>query len=68
MEELRELELVGDGAGGVELALLGALAVAEVERVCLVLARRDGGADGRVHTAGEADNGARACAIRARQR
>ena len=57
-KELCELEFVGDGAGGLELALLGALAIAEVQGVGLVLLRGDGGADGGVHAAGEADDGA----------
>jgi hypothetical protein len=38
-----------------------------VEGVGLVLERGDGGADGGVHAAGEADDGAGACAIGARR-
>ena len=44
--------------GGFQFAALGALAVAEVEGVGLVVAGGEGGADGRVHASGEADYGA----------
>jgi len=54
-KKLCELELVGDGPGGLEFALLGALSVAEVQGVGLMLLCRDGGADGRIHAAGKAN-------------
>jgi len=57
-QELDAAEGMGDGAGALEFALLGALAVAEVEGVGVEVAGGEGGADGGVHAAGEADDGA----------
>jgi hypothetical protein len=58
-EERRELELVGDGAGALEFALFGALSIAEMHGIGFMLVGGNGGADGGVHAAGEADYGAR---------
>ena len=67
-QELASCSSRSDGAGAGQFALLGALAIAEVEGVGLMLARGDGGADGGVHAAGEADDGARTGAVGASTR
>ena len=51
------MKCLGDGPGGFQFPTLGALAVAEVEGAGLVVASGEGGADGRVHASGEADDG-----------
>lgn len=60
VQKIAEAEAFSDGAGGLQLAALGALPVAEVERVGIVVAGGKGGADGGIHASGEADDGARA--------
>lgn len=59
-QEVAEPKCFGDGAGGLQLPVLGALSIAEVKSVGIVIAGGERGTDGGVHSSGEADNSARA--------
>src|SRR5271170_5866344 len=60
MQELGEMQRLGYGAGALQLAPLSTLAVAEVKSVSLIVAGRESGTDGRVHSPGKAHYRARA--------
>ena len=55
-QELLEAESCRDGLRRSQLACLGALAVAEVQRVGVEVPRSERGADGGIHAAGKADD------------
>src|SRR5580704_17177779 len=68
MHQLTHACQSGHSLGGALLTGLSTLAVAEVNSVDIVVAGCHGGADGRIHATGKAENGSRTERIKNRHR